>query len=317
MWAVNVPAHARPSGLMEKHRAFLHHFVQKSGPSPSEFATLDSWFKQLRDEVNSGQIGMDDLQGLWKDAGPAITSLQTMQGFALRKPHGYAGDFEMIDRIYQEWLSPDANIANWDKFFHSQSAVKAVRNRKAYFLDWLEKHEANFPAKTLRLLNIGSGPSRDLFEYFTKKPISQIVCDCVDADPKAIAYASKLCSIHGEKIQFHAKNAFRFQTKYTYQLIWSGGLFDYLDDRLFVVLLRLLWRKLAPEGEMVIGNFSPKNPTRAYMELLGGWFLHHRDTGELAALAAQAGIPAINIRVGQEPEGINLFLHMRKSPTCV
>lgn len=236
-----------------------------------------------------------------------------MQGFALQKPHGYAGDFEIIDRIYQEWLSPEANLSNWDRFFHAQPAVKAVRNRKTYFLEWLERHEANMPANNLRLLNIGSGPSRDIFEHFSRNTDSRIRCDCVDADPKAIAYASELCSIHREKIQFHSKNAFKFQAKHAYQLIWSGGLFDYLDDRLFVVLLRRLRSKLSPEGEMVIGNFSPKNPTRSYMELLGGWFLHHRDTDKLASLAAQAGVPATNIRVGQEAEGVNLFLHLRKS----
>jgi SAM-dependent methyltransferase len=310
---VNVPNPSRPAVLLAKHRAFLHHFVQKGGPHPNEFPLLDGWFKQLRNEVELRQISTDDLQSLWKDAGPATTSLQTMQGFALRKPHGHAGDFEMIDRIYQEWLSPDAELSNWDRFFHSQPAVKAVRNRKTYFLDWLERHEANGPTNTLRLLNVGCGPGRDIFEYFTRNVGSRICCDCVDADPKAIAYASEICSIHAEKVQFHAKNAFRFQTKTRYQLIWSGGLFDYLDDRLFVVLLRRLRRKLAPNGEMVVGNFSPQNPTRSYMELLGGWFLHHRDADKLASLAMQAGVPATDIRVGQEPEGVNLFLHVCNS----
>jgi hypothetical protein len=48
------------------------------------------------------------------------------------------------------------------------------------------------------------------------------------------------------------------------------------------------------------------------MELVGGWYLIHRTPGQLLALAAEAGIAASNLRVGSEPNGVNLFMHVRR-----
>jgi len=60
----------------------------------------------------------------------------------------------------------------------------------------------------------------------------------------------------------------------------------------------------------VIGNFGDFNPSRNYMELLGAWQLHHRSESHLRALGRAAGVPEQCIRVGCEPEGVNLFLHL-------
>ena len=51
-----------------------------------------------------------------------ILSLETMQGHAYLKPHGYAGDFELIDKIYTYWKSDDPNLIRWDDYFHSQES---------------------------------------------------------------------------------------------------------------------------------------------------------------------------------------------------
>jgi hypothetical protein len=93
-------------------------------------------------------------------------------------------------------------------------------------------------------------------------------------------------------------------------MISSGpaGLFDYLDDRTFRVLLEKLLRLVAPGG-VVIGNFSKANPTRAYMEF-GEWFLHHRDADDLRLLASS--VEADDVTVTQEPAGVNLFLNIRR-----
>ena len=102
----------------------------------------------------------------------------------------------------------------------------------------------------------------------------------------------------------------RFHPPNRYHAIWSAGLFDYLDDRLFVLLIKRLMRALEPGGELAIWNFSTSNPTRPYMELMGEWFLHHRTAFQLSALAQQAGVSAGAVKIGQEAEGVNLFMHI-------
>lgn len=108
------------------------------------------------------------------------------------------------------------------------------------------------------------------------------------------------------------KNAFRFKSNKKYDLVWSAGLFDYLEDKQFIFLLRLLLDVVSPDGEIVIGNFSEANPSRDYMEF-GEWFLHHRTEDRLAIIANQAGCSEHSINIEKEATGVNLFLRIRKS----
>jgi hypothetical protein len=48
------------------------------------------------------------------------------------------------------------------------------------------------------------------------------------------------------------------------------------------------------------------------MELLGDWSLTHRTEKDLVELAREAGADRGAISVEWEPEGVNLFLHVRR-----
>ena len=69
---------------------------------------------------------------------------------------------------------------------------------------------------------------------------------------------------------------------------------------------------LGDDGEMVIGNFSTHNPTQAYMEIIGDWRLIHRTPEQLISLAKACNFKEDDIHLGQEPEGVNLFLHLKR-----
>jgi len=113
-------------------------------------------------------------------------------------------------------------------------------------------------------------------------------------------------------LTFFNKNVFRFSPPRKYSFIWSAGLFDYFDNKKFTRILDKLFDRLEPNGELVIGNFSDSNPTQGYMEVLCDWKLHHRNKTALINLARKIGIPLTKIRIGQEQEGVNLFLHIKK-----
>lgn len=300
---------------LQSHRQMLQCLVQKGGPTVSEYKELTDAINQSLEAVMRGALSADNLLAVWVGLGDCVTSTKTMQGFVHMKPHGYAGDFEVIDRIYQRWISPDPRLAKWDEYFHTLTSSRTVRNRKAYFQSWLRQWEDQNQSHEIRVLNIGCGPSRDVFEYLDNHPNSRAIFECVDHEPKAIAYAKDVCRSFLDRIEFQQANAFRYQPACPPNLIWSAGLFDYLNNRLATSLLRRLWRWLPPGGELVVGNFSPANSTRAFMELLGGWMLHHRTEGDLASLARQAGIPDNAIRIEHESEKVNLFLHAKRPVT--
>jgi SAM-dependent methyltransferase len=226
------------------------------------------------------------------------------------KPYGYAGDFELIDRIYCQRNSTDKNLYKWDKFFHTLEGAQAVRNRTKYFKD-LVSETANKHGNA-RVLNLGSGPCRDLNEYLETSSDQSVRFECLDMDKTAIEYGEVVCDNFSDHIEFINKNALTFNPNYKYELIWSAGLFDYFNDKIFVRLVRRIYALVKNGGELVIGNFSTYNPSRVFMEVYGQWFLHHRNEETLIELAIKAGVPRELIKVSKEEIGVNLFLHLKK-----
>ena len=216
----------------------------------------------------------------------------------------------IIERIYQRWLSPKEHLVNWDRFFHSQEAPRALLNRKKYFVDILNSLEEKDGKRDV--LNIGCGPSQDVIEFLSQGK-SHIFFQCVDYDKNAIEYSYNKIKEKGflSNIEFHRDNALKFRPSKQYDLIWSAGLFDYLDAKTFGILLARQLDFIKPGGEIVIGNFSLNNPTRDYMEC-GNWFLHHRSPDDLIKIVTDCGISPEKISVKSESLGVNLFLHISR-----
>lgn len=289
--------------------SYLQEIAAKGGPEAADYDNLSVCFSGLGDMVRKGVISYDHFPAAWQELRQVFLTADTMVGFTVSRPHGYAGDFELIDRIYQQRISKDSQLARWDKYFHAQPATQAVRNRKEYFRELLAGIPGNGSGK-VAVLNIGSGPGRDIREAFDSG-VNAVEIDCVDIDQKAIDYASDLLKPYAAKVSFHKCNALKFKPAREYDLVWSAGLFDYLDDKSFKFLLSRLLTMVKVGGKMVIGNFSKKNPTRDFMEF-GHWFLYHRSPIEMLSLAQECGIANDRISVESEAEGINLFLHIER-----
>jgi len=292
---------------LEDHVTYIRRLVEQGGPRGRDFSELDYWIVDVRTAIQTGTLSDSELAEIRAAFGDAL-SPATMQGFAFTKPHGYAGDFEIIDRMYQMYVSSDSRLAGWDRFFHQHAAAKAVRNRKTYFHRLLDRHSVR--KQPLRVLKIASGPGRSMYEWLCAYPHAAVTVECIEIDRNAIDYASHLNERFLDRITFVRKNALRYRPSNKYDLIWAAGIVDYFDDRVFMSLLKRLMPAVADGGEIVIGNFSDNNPSRAYMELLGGWHLHHRTGDHLRRLARDCGIAPDQISVGTEPERVNLFLHV-------
>jgi len=250
-------------------------------------------------------ISNADLDLIRYELGEAM-SPKTIQGFAYHKPHGYAGDYEIIEKIYGNHIASDIHLANWDRFFQSHGAAQAVRNRVSFLLDQVWNIKTQLGRQT-RILNVASGPGRDMYECFRVMGPSGLFFDCVDQDQNAIHHAGDLCQRYSSHIEFFHQNIFKFVANKTYDLIWSAGLFDYFSDNLFKRVLKRLLPFIEKKGKLVIGNFSDQNPSQDYMEFFN-WLLNHRSAEKLRLLALECGIHPHNITIQKEPEGVNLFL---------
>lgn len=286
----------------------LQRIIAQGGPEVHEYDQLAEAANELYAAYKAGHFSSIDLQILQQSFGDECLG-KTLHGHSISKPYGYAGDFMIIDKIYREYVTADQRYAKWDHLWHSLAATRAVRNRKAYFKQVMCDRLAG--KSSFSLLNVASGPARDLAELYALVQPGILNTTCIEADERAIAYAKELNREHEHAIRFIQKNIFRYEADMQYDMIWSAGLFDYFTDAIFVKLLRRFINWAKPGGEVVIGNFNTENPSRSFMEFFGNWHLHHRSADTLTALAVEAGISKRNIRVEQESAGVNLFLHVR------
>lgn len=289
------------------HRQLIDKLVNQGGPEPEDFNALNALLYQYHAYDQAQQLHKDCKAELFASLGEAM-SLSTIQGFVYNKPHGYAGDFEVIDRIYNYHIAQPKHLSKWDAFFHIQHGANAVRNRKAYFHDLLTNLEKI--KNSAKVMKIGIGPGRSMYEWLNKNPNSNMIFDCIDIDAKAIAYAKALNQDFLDRITFIHKNCLRYRPTGQYDLIWSAGVFDYFDDKVFKKMLERLLPSVAKGGQIVVGNFSDNNPSRPYMEFIGEWYLHHRSPQHLIRLAEECGVNRKHIFIGCEALGVNLFMHI-------
>jgi extracellular factor (EF) 3-hydroxypalmitic acid methyl ester biosynthesis protein len=283
--------------------------MEKGGPDPEDYETLNLALTALPHYLANGEISEQDLQKIIGLCDFLQTDA-TFMGHSKLKPYGYAGDYAIIEKIYNQTVSPD--FAKWDLYSYSHPAAIAVRNRKMYFKSLLTERLSRSAAPQ-RLLNIASGPARDLYELYNSLEAGRLQTTCVEYDPRAIDYAEALCADHLQHIRFIRKNIFKFETEEQFDVVWSAGLFDYFDDVTFATILRkFIHEWTLPGGEVIVGNFSTNNPSRPYMELFGEWHLHHRSPDHLYRLALEAGAEVGRIFIDKEPEGVNLFLRIQK-----
>lgn len=282
----------------------LEVYIAGNGPAPEQYEELNTTIQALGELVKLQVLDPEAVESIRKSC-PFLADSRSIMGHILTKPFGYPGDYHIIDRIYTRNLS--ALYPKWDHYSLENAAAQAVRNRKDYFKKAVRKV---LPAGGM-LLNVASGPSRDLFELYSEQDVADIRTTCVEMDSRAIEYAKALNGPYLDRVDFINETIFKFQTDEKFDLIWSAGLFDYFDDEAFVQLLVRFREWLQQEGEIIIGNFNQQhNPSRLYMELFGDWYLNHRSEDQLRHLAQEAGFKKDKVRVGREPENVNLFLHL-------
>jgi len=282
--------------------AFLKYLINNGGPEPKEYEK----FTLL---VNS--LDQTDVDEFRKEI-ETILNENTLIGHGYVKPYGYPGDFTLIDKIYRFEVNEDTRYKNWDLFFQNQPGAFAVRNRKDFFMEYCRKLVLR--KKDAKILILGSGPASDVYEFLSNiSGGNSLTIDLIDFDQSAIDFSMKKNEKFNGQISYNKINALRFTSYKLYDLIWSAGLFDYFKDKHFTFLIRKYINCLAEDGEMVISNFSTRNPTKRLMEVLSDWYLNLRTESDLFRIASAAGVNSELVSIDQEPLGVNLFLKIRKN----
>jgi len=255
---------------------------------------------------------------------PELINQSPFMNRALRKPRGYAGDDRLLNYLYDdEVLEAPTNMGKLLNYaFFSSPAANAIRNRakivQGVIFDRLSRKTP------LHVTSVASGPAHEVSTMTRLLPRdsskSQIIWTLLDQDQKALDNAREAIPsgvIEPKFVKAGLWEIVKGKVELGEQdVVYSLGLFDYVEHRTAVELVRSLYGCLAIGGLMLIGNFHPRNPYRALMEGAADWFLIHRTEDELLQLGKQ-GAPEGRHFVMAEPEGVNLILVTSKPLAAV
>ncbi|MCO6456929.1 MAG: cyclic nucleotide-binding domain-containing protein [Pirellulaceae bacterium] len=292
-----------PRDLADEALVRFRQFCQFINDQVGESATLDEHVKE--------DLGRQ----LKREILPYLLLTQTAER-CYSKPRGYAGDFLSIEQIYQNRPSGSGRIGPLlDECFLNEPAAKAVRNRRGLLAEQIGqtlRQSGNQPA---RITSLACGPAQELFDVLQSHPARPPVATLIDIDVQALEFVNARAEQLGLRSHLHTINGNlvylatgRTRLELPPQhLVYSIGLIDYFNDKFVLKLMDYAHGLLAPGGRLILGNFHPRNGTKALMDHILEWRLIHRTEEDMNRLFAASRFQRPATRILFEPEGVNLF----------
>lgn len=242
---------------------------------------------------------------------------------AYYKPRGYAGDFMMMEMIYRKEPEGDGKLGRlMDGWCLATAPARAVRERRRLLHELLAaiSQKRRNQQNSIGIMNLACGSNRELFDFLAGCDYtSKIEAICIDADRKALEYTNQHVNIipHAASIRLMNDNVVKWslgRVRHHFGLqdiIYSSGLTDYLDDRLFLALVNKCHEYLKPGGTLIIGNFGHENENRVFMDHILQWKLIHRSEQDLKSLFARSPF-GNRVEITAEENRVNLFASASK-----
>ena len=308
---------------LDRARQFTGQWADKKLTEMLVDAALSASLHRLAETGCWGEANRLPSQEFWRIAGPLLES-GALQHRARFKPRGYAGDYQMLHWIGTEYCCDHPLGWAFDRYFQRQAAPQAVRCRTQQMAVALVVHCLQVEVPNYHAVSVGSGPATDIRQALTVLPENcrlSLQVTLLDLDPEAVEFSQgqvapllrpgALCCLR-ENLFRLPQNPNVEDLLGTPDFLICSGLFDYLPDEAATAMLRLFWERLAEGGVLLVGNFAPHNPARAYMEWIGNWYLSYRTGSHLEQLAVGAGISQGKFSLGSEAMGVDLILIAKK-----
>jgi SAM-dependent methyltransferase len=235
------------------------------------------------------------------------------------KPRGYAGDYLTIAQLYENIPQGTGRIGPLlDRCFLNVAAAHAVRNRRGLLAREIQSaiDGASRTSSPARVTSLACGPAQELFDvYDTLVDPSVLRSTLIDMDWQALAHVAERRDQRHLKTQMslvnenlvYAATGRRALDLRDQDLVYSIGLTDYFSDDFVVKLMTFVHQTLRPGGRIVLGNFHPRNTTRALLDHVFDWRLIHRTEEDMDRLFRASAFRRGCTRVVFEEQGINLF----------
>ena len=219
---------------------------------------------------------------------------------AFSKPRGYAGDATLIDFIYgreEHWPLPDGTTDLGRRIFDYTSASPApegVRARRESIANMLDRlgEQNDRP----HVLSIAAGHMREaiLSSAVRRRKLGRLVA--LDSDPNSLDEVVRSYSHYNvEVVPASIRQLLSQKVKLgDFDLVYSTGLFDYLQQTTAQRLTSVMFDLLRPRGRLLVANFLPGVRDIGYMESFMDWKLIYRTRQQM--LEVSTDIPQADIR---------------------
>jgi SAM-dependent methyltransferase len=209
---------------------------------------------------------------------------------AFEKPRGYAGDAVMLDYVYRH-CPHSATSTGLGEALHTwavrRPAPQSLLERRTILAREIDAVAARRRAP--RVLSIACGHLREaqVSSAVQAKAIAEFVA--LDQDAESLAV------VENEQREFNVRvkraSVGRFikggNELGAFDLVYSAGLYDYLNEDIAMTVTEAMFRSLRPGGRLIVANFAPALRDIGYMEAIMDWRLIYRDETAVAKLAAR------------------------------
>jgi extracellular factor (EF) 3-hydroxypalmitic acid methyl ester biosynthesis protein len=243
-----------------------------------------------------------------------------------RKPFGYPGDFQMMNYVY-EWLPRGATV--YEKLLHrlGLDVLECVASRMVMAQHAIAGVVASGAgsSRPARVLSLGCGPAQEIVNYLALKRLPRAIdITLVDQDHQALDYAYG--RVYPEILRLdNGSNVRCLEVSFIelmkasgavidlppQDLIYTVGLVDYLSQKRAMQLARVLYDRLQPGGQLVIGNVA-EVPLggRWSSEFIFDWSMFFRTEQDMVEIAA--AVPDARSEIRPDSTGRIHMLYLTK-----
>ncbi len=268
--------------------SFLDDMMQWLNQGSSSTNELIQWFRHLYAVLQLRRRNLDPKE--WKSFQDQcrrhpLTKILHEDALTYRaysKPRGYAGDAVLLDMMYGTehcWDFPD--MSEIGHKLHActtmSSACMGVKTRRAIISEFIDGLAVRTNKPHVLSLACGHLREAEITASIIRRQMGRFIA--VDNDEQSLEIVDREYGKYGvETVCSNARETLSGRISCSgFDLIYSSGLCDYLNEPMGQRLAGELFDRLNPGGQLLLTNFVDNIEGVGYMEAFMDWNLIYRD----------------------------------------
>lgn len=281
--------------------------------------------KKLEDALANPEL-IKKIKKLFRNCAIPLGAKSDIVMHAFTKPRGYAGDYGLLEIIYDNRPLSSGFGYCIDRRFQADDYARAVRSRMRKMKEILSGFINEARSESFTVLNIACGSCREIREMFEERLVTRagsISFTLVDQDQEALEFARKTLAGSPPNLAYdyqcnsiydYLREPARFDGLGGRDLVYTIGLADYLPDDALKRLVSFLYGLLRPGGTLVLAHKDSRNFSPLAADWWCDWTFHLRDEAETMALVENSGIRGYRLKTIRESEtNIIFFIIIEKA----